>query len=88
MNEDLTLINNQYQYWMISQKQNWFFLLLCIAVGIGLRFTNLESKPPWADEWATLVFSLGNSFKTVPLEQIITLTERMFKIDRFYSILQ
>jgi len=54
----------------------WFhFLLLLVwlAIGTGLRFTHLTSKPPWTDEFATLVFSLGNSFRTVPLEQAITL---------------
>jgi len=32
-----------------------------------------DVKTPWTDEFATLVFSLGNSFRTVPLEQAITL---------------
>ena len=58
---------------MIKDKSHWGLLLLWITLGAGLRFTNLELKPPWADEWATLVFSLGNSFKTIPLEQIISL---------------
>ena len=62
---------------MGSKQENdslhWCLLLLWIAIGAGLRFTNLELKPPWADEWATLVFSLGHSFKTIPLEQIIEL---------------
>ncbi len=58
---------------MIKDKIHWGLLLLWITLGAGLRFTNLELKPPWADEWATLVFSLGNSFKTIPLEQIISL---------------
>ena len=48
-------------------------LLLWIILGASLRFTNLAVKPPWADEWATLVFSLGNSFLTVPLEEFMTL---------------
>lgn len=52
---------------------HWGLLLFWILIGAILRFTNLESKPPWADEWATLVFSLGKSFKTIPLEQIISL---------------
>ncbi len=50
-----------------------WLVLFWLAVGIGLRFTNLESKPPWADEWATLVFSLGHGFRDVPLDQIISL---------------
>ncbi|MBW4633965.1 MAG: glycosyltransferase [Iphinoe sp. HA4291-MV1] len=41
-------------------------------IGIGLRFTNLSAKPPWTDEFSTLVFSLGNSFLPVPLDQPIS----------------
>ncbi|MDJ0679918.1 MAG: hypothetical protein QNJ18_08670 [Xenococcaceae cyanobacterium MO_167.B52] len=48
-------------------------LLLWIVIGFILRITNLELKPPWSDEWATLVFSLGNSFRTIPLNDIISL---------------
>jgi uncharacterized membrane protein len=47
-------------------------LLLWIVIGAILRFTNLTAKPLWIDEFATLVFSLGNSFQTVPLNQIIS----------------
>lgn len=49
-------------------------LLLCwLLVGTGIRLMNLEFKPPWTDEFATLVFSLGHSFKSVPLDQAISL---------------
>lgn len=48
-------------------------LLVWMMIGAGLRFTHLAGKPPWTDEFATLVFSLGNSFKTVPLNQVISL---------------
>ena len=54
----------------------WFQLLLLlvwIAIGASLRFTQLTGKPPWTDEFATLVFSLGNSFQPVPLNQAISL---------------
>lgn len=47
-------------------------LLLWILIGGILRFTNLTTKPLWIDEFATLVFSLGNSFQTIPLNQIIS----------------
>jgi len=45
-----------------------------IAIGTWL-FTLYPSdvKTSLTDEFATLVFSLGNSFRTVPLEQAITL---------------
>lgn len=47
-------------------------MLLWLAIGTSLRFLRLASLPPWTDECATLVFSLGNSFRTVPLNQIIS----------------
>lgn len=51
---------------------HWLLLLGWIVIGTALRFTHLEAKPPWADEFATLVFSLGNSFRTVPLDRAIS----------------
>ena len=48
-----------------------FLLLFWFAVGTILRFINLDAKPPWTDEFSTLVFSLGNSFLNVPLDQPI-----------------
>ena len=48
-------------------------LLLWIVIGFILRISNLDLKPPWSDEWATLVFSLGNSFRTIPLDTVISL---------------
>ncbi len=54
----------------------WFHFALLgvwIAIGATLRFTNLTAKSPWSDEFATLVFSLGNSFSSVPLDQAIAL---------------
>lgn len=52
----------------------WFqllLLLLWILIGGGLRFTQLAAKPPWTDEFSTIVFSLGNSFRGVPLDSAI-----------------
>ncbi|MGF1491421.1 MAG: hypothetical protein ACFBSC_02985 [Microcoleaceae cyanobacterium] len=47
----------------------WFFL------GLSLRWFNLSEKPIWSDEFATLVFSLGHSFRTIPLDRVIDLGE-------------
>ncbi|MDY6900681.1 MAG: glycosyltransferase [Cyanobacteriota bacterium] len=59
------------------KKENSFnqlvLLSVWILVGTILRFTNLSSKPPWIDEFATIVFSLGNSFQVVPLNEIISI---------------
>nr|WP_196512444.1 glycosyltransferase [Nostoc sp. NZL] len=42
-----------------------------LLIGISLRLANLTAKPPWTDEFSTLVFSLGNTFLSVPLDQAI-----------------
>ena len=55
-------------------SSRWFhplLLLVWVAVGAGLRFNRLTAKAPWADEFSTMVFSLGHSFQTVPLDQAI-----------------
>ncbi|HEY9850594.1 MAG TPA: hypothetical protein V6D28_14100 [Leptolyngbyaceae cyanobacterium] len=48
-----------------------FFLLMWVIIGASLRFSRLEMKPLWTDEFATMVFSLGNTFQTVPLDRAI-----------------
>ncbi|MBD2531455.1 glycosyltransferase [Nostoc flagelliforme FACHB-838] len=45
--------------------------MIWLIVGISLRLANLTAKPPWTDEFSTLVFSLGNTFLSVPLDQAI-----------------
>jgi uncharacterized membrane protein len=50
-------------------------LLAWIAIGTGLRFTHLTAKPLWTDEFSTIVFSLGHSFRTIALDQVITLDD-------------
>lgn len=59
----------------IAQRSwlQWLILFGWIAIGTILRFINLDAKPPWSDEFATLVFSLGNSFRSVPLDRAIAL---------------
>jgi uncharacterized membrane protein len=58
---------------MIKNKQ-LLLLLLWTAIAFILRFTNLDSKPLWTDEFSTLVFSLGNSFQGVPIDRPISLS--------------
>ncbi|MEH2258909.1 glycosyltransferase family 39 protein [Nostoc sp.] len=60
--------------WQTRLPPSWVHLLLILMwliVGISLRLVNLTAKPPWTDEFATLVFSLGNTFLSVPLDQAI-----------------
>ena len=51
-----------------------FWLLIWLIIGSLLRFAYLDSKPLWSDEWATIVFSLGHSFHTVPLDRVISIS--------------
>ncbi|AFY36974.1 hypothetical protein Lepto7376_0548 [[Leptolyngbya] sp. PCC 7376] len=53
-------------------KQDWWLLILWVAIGFCLRFGNLTLKPMWGDEWATLVFSLGSGFKGIPFDQLMS----------------
>jgi uncharacterized membrane protein len=46
-------------------------LLGWVVLGTVLRFVNLTMKPLWTDEFATLVFSLGHSFLTIPVNQVL-----------------
>ena len=50
-------------------------LLLWTTIALSLRLTQLTAKPPWTDEFSTLVFSLGNSYRTVPLDSAIALDQ-------------
>lgn len=47
-------------------------ILLWTLIGSILRIINITNKPIWIDEIATMIFSLGNSFKEIPLNQIIS----------------
>ncbi len=58
---------------MIKNKQ-LLLLLLWTAIAFILRFANLDSKPLWTDEFSTIVFSLGNSFRGVPIDRVIDLS--------------
>ncbi|HAC62478.1 MAG TPA: glycosyltransferase [Cyanothece sp. UBA12306] len=55
----------------LPKSNNWLLLGLWVVIGGILRFTQLAAKPPWTDEFATMVFSLGNNFNSVPLNQVI-----------------
>jgi uncharacterized membrane protein len=50
-------------------------LVLAIALGLVLRFWNLDLKPLWLDETITLLFSLGRNYDDIPREVWLPLTE-------------
>ncbi|AOW99268.1 hypothetical protein BJP34_07180 [Moorena producens PAL-8-15-08-1] len=55
----------------LKKSQTALLLLLWITIGALLRFAGLGVLPPWTDECATTVFSLGNSFYSLPLNQFM-----------------
>lgn len=63
------------RYWLKNPIQNrgfdWLLLLIWIGIGGILRFAFLAALPPWTDECATIAFSLGNGFLSVPLNSLI-----------------
>ncbi len=71
---NFTLQHKYWHNWQARLPPFWFHPLLnlmWLIVGISLRLANLTAKPPWTDEFSTLVFSLGNTFLAVPLDQAI-----------------
>jgi uncharacterized membrane protein len=55
------------------QLLNFWGVVILIAIGAGLRFSNLTLKMVWADEIASIVHGLGNSFTDVASNKVISL---------------
>lgn len=51
------------------------WLAFWFAIALLVRFTNLASKPAWMDEVSTVMFSLGNSSRFIPTDQVIDLNQ-------------
>ncbi|MBE9063056.1 phospholipid carrier-dependent glycosyltransferase [cf. Phormidesmis sp. LEGE 11477] len=52
-----------------------WWLLGLFAIALLIRLTYLAAKPAWMDEISTILFSLGNSSRLIPTDQIITLEQ-------------
>jgi uncharacterized membrane protein len=50
-------------------------LAMAIAIGLLLRFWNLDLKPLWLDETITLLFSLGRRYDDIPREVLLPLAD-------------
>ena len=48
-------------------------ILIWMVIGAILRFINLAVKPPWTDEITTIIYTLGNKYQSLPLNQLISL---------------
>nr|WP_013323730.1 glycosyltransferase family 39 protein [Gloeothece verrucosa]ADN15661.1 glycosyl transferase family 39 [Gloeothece verrucosa PCC 7822] len=68
----MRLSTNQNPKTLTGKSYQWLLLILWTVLGCGLRFLNLTAKPPWTDEFATMVFSLGNNYDSVLLNQVIS----------------
>ncbi|MBF2084258.1 glycosyltransferase family 39 protein [Thermoleptolyngbya sp. C42_A2020_037] len=62
---------------LVPEGRSLLWLLGWMLLGLALRFARLSDKAPWTDEFSTMVFSLGNSFRTVPIDRVISLSELM-----------
>jgi uncharacterized membrane protein len=56
-----------------AKHQTRLALGLAILFAALLRLPTLGLKPPWGDEWSTIVFSLGAGFRGVSLDQLLSL---------------
>jgi len=41
-------------------------------LGAVLRLIHLDSKPPWTDEFATLLYSRGDDYSSIPINEVMT----------------
>jgi uncharacterized membrane protein len=65
-------------------------IVLMIALGTWIRFYNLTLKMVWADEIASIVHGLGNSFTDISSNQIINLTDllKILEIDKAHGLVE
>ncbi|MEM8503638.1 MAG: phospholipid carrier-dependent glycosyltransferase [Cyanobacteria bacterium P01_D01_bin.1] len=59
---------------VVVRHAGWWLLGL-FAIALLIRLTYLAAKPAWMDEISTILFSLGNSSRLIPTDQIITLEQ-------------
>lgn len=59
----------------MKQRLHYLGLWGVLLLGAGLRFSNLGDKPLWLDEILTALFSVGQSYDDLPLEQFFSLSQ-------------
>ncbi|WP_017296716.1 glycosyltransferase family 39 protein [Nodosilinea nodulosa] len=59
----------------VQQPSAAFWMTAWFLVALALRLLFLVSKPLWMDEVATVIFTLGNSSHSVPLDQVVSLDQ-------------
>jgi uncharacterized membrane protein len=73
--------NNKHHF----HRSDFLLLLVCVIIGICLRWLNLETKSPASIEIASLGFSLGHSFLNIPIDRLISISEILLPL-KFDSI--
>jgi uncharacterized membrane protein len=53
---------------------HWLLVIGAIAIGTWLRFSHLALKPLWQDEVITALLSLGQGYRALPFDQIVSLS--------------
>lgn len=69
----LAIVMQAFKTWRQPSAAAWMVVWFLVALAIRLSF--LVSKPLWMDEVATVIFSLGNSSHSMPLDQVISLDQ-------------
>ena len=59
----------------IWTKETAFWVAVWCAIALAIRLMNLSSKAPWGDEISTILFSMGNSSRLIPLNEIISVDQ-------------
>ena len=62
-------------------KKAALWVAVWCAIALAIRLMNLSAKAPWGDEMSTILFSMGNSSRLIPLNEIIS-------VDQFLRPLQ
>jgi len=67
--------DNEIGYASVWTKKAAFWVAVWCAIALAIRLTNLASKAPWGDEISTILFSMGNSSRLIPLNEIISVDQ-------------
>lgn len=57
------------------QRQHILALAMVLLLGLALRLWHLDAKPLWLDEVLSALFTMGRSYRDVPLDQFFPLTQ-------------
>lgn len=58
---------------LARNRRFWLAVAAVLALALALRLIPLALKAPWMDEAATTIFSLGNSSRSLPVNQLVDL---------------